>query len=231
MRLHRFFVSDTIGEEKSVTLNDSALVHQLKNVFRFTIGGQVILFDNSGIEYRAMIADLQNGSVTFSIVSSREGQADPSRELHLFFSIIKKDKMEWVLEKGTELGVSVFVPIVSDRSEKKNLNMDRADKILRESSEQSGRTIIPQIRDAVTFDEVISQDFPCFAFHPKGDVFTIEHTQNYSPLGIFIGPEGGWSDREIFLFKQNNIKVYSIGEQTLRAETAAIVIPGLILLQ
>ena len=231
MRLHRFFVSDPIGEEKTVILEDSALVHQLKNVFRFTVGGQVILFDNSGIEYRAMIADLKNGSVTFSIVSSREGQAAPKRELHLFFSLIKKDKMEWILEKGTELGVSAFIPVVSDRSEKKNLNMDRANKILRESSEQSGRTVIPQICDVATFDEVISQDFPCFAFHPKGDVFTIEHTQNYSPLGIFIGPEGGWSAREVFLFKQNNIKVYSIGEQILRAETAAVAISGLILLQ
>lgn len=139
--------------------------------------------------------------------------------------------MEWVLEKGTELGVSVFVPLVSDRSEKKNLNVERAEKILIESSEQSGRTVVPKLRDVVTFDEAIVEDFPCFAFHPKGDVFTIEHTQNYSPLGIFIGPEGGWSDREIFLFKQNNVRVYSLGEQTLRAETAAVAISSLILLQ
>lgn len=231
MRLHRFYVSNPIGEDRTVILNDSALAHQLKNVFRFTVGGQVILFDNSGIEYRAMIADLQKGSVTFSIVSSREGLADPKREVHLYVSLIKKDKMEWILEKGTELGVSVFIPIVSDRSEKKNLNMERAQRILQESSEQSGRTIIPQLREVATFDEMISQDFPCFAFHPKGDVFTVEHAQNYSPLGIFIGPEGGWSDREVFLFKQNNIRVYSLGEQTLRAETAAVAISSLILLQ
>lgn len=231
MRLHRFFVKSPIGTRGSVEVDDSDLAHQLKNVFRFTAGGQVILFDNSGLEYRAMVVAFKNGRTSFSIISSREGQSDPRREVYLFASIIKKDKFEWVLEKGTELGVTVFVPIISDRSEKKSLNMERMHKIIQESTEQSGRSILPTVQDPVVLENALSQDFPCFAFDPGGDTFTIEHAQSYSPLGIFVGPEGGWTDREVFLFKQNDMRVYSLGPQVLRAETASFAVSALILLQ
>lgn len=231
MRLHRFFVSKLIEDQKSVVFHDSSLAHQFRNVFRFTVGGQVILFDNSGYEYHAMISDLRSDSITFSIVSKRVGENEPSRELHLFFSLIKKDKFEWIIEKGTELGVTNFNPVISDRSEKKNINIERAEKIIREASEQSGRTILPIIVEAKNLSDVLSPNFPCFAFDPKGDVFTVEHAQKYSPLGIFIGPEGGWTEREIFLFKQNNVRVYSLGTPILKAETAALAISALILLQ
>lgn len=230
MRLHRFFVPEQIGDSDTVIVKDSALTHQLRHVFRFTVGGQVILLDNSGFEYRAMINEFHPSAVTFSIVSKRGSPNIPSRELHLFVSIIKKDKFEWIVEKGTELGVSKFVPIISDRSEKKSLNIERLEKIILEASEQSGKAIRPVITEPIKFEDTLRQEYPCFAFHPTGDVFTIEHAQNYSPLGAFIGPEGGWSDKEIFAFKQNKIKVYSLGNTILRAETAALAVSTLLLL-
>lgn len=230
MRLHRFFVSDTIGSKKEITVRDSALAHQLKNVFRFTVGGQVILFDNTGYEYHALIGKLGNSDIVFSIASKRMSKTVPDRELFLFFSIVKKDNSEFILQKGTEVGVSHFVPILSDRSEKKGFNLERAQKIVREAAEQSGRAVIPTVGEIVSFDEAISQEFPRFAFDSKGDVFTPEHAQKHSPLGVFIGPEGGWAEREIFLFKKQGVKVYSLGSATLRAETAAIVASSLILL-
>lgn len=231
MRLHRFYITKEIGNSREITVHDTDLVHQLKNVFRFTVGGQVILYDNTGFEYHVLISSFDKGDVTFSLVSRTESLNVPPRELHLYCSLIKKDNFEWILEKGTELGVTTFIPIISDRSEKKNINYERAEKILKEASEQSGRATLPVIEKITSFDEVISLDIPLFAFHPEGDVFTIEHTQTFSPLGVLIGPEGGWSEREVFLFKQNNVRVYSLGNQTLRAETAAIAVSSLILLQ
>lgn len=231
MRLHRFYIPQEIGDSKTVVIRDSNFLHQLKNVFRFTIGGQVILFDNSGYEYHVLISSFDKGEVTCAVVSKKEGENAPLRGLHLYCSVIKKDHFEWVLEKGTELGVSHFVPVLSDRSEKKNLNMERAQRILIEASEQSGRVTIPTLAEVTEFEDTLNADFPCFAFHPTGEVFTINHTHNYSPLGIFIGPEGGWTEREIFLFKKNDIKVHSLGPQILRAETAAIAVSSLILLQ
>jgi 16S rRNA (uracil1498-N3)-methyltransferase len=230
MRLHRFFVSSEIDSNETVTINDLNLVHQLRNVFRFTVGGQVILLDNSGFEYHAMISNIGPASVTFSVVSRRESPNESQREIHLFVSIIKKDKFEWIVEKGTEIGVSKFIPVISDRSEKKALNLERMEKIIKEASEQSGRAKMPTVSEPVPLEEVTALEFPCFVFDPNGQTFTIEHAQKFSPLGIFIGPEGGWSDKEIFVFKKNDYKVYSLGPQILRAETAAILVPGIILL-
>ena len=231
MRLHRFYISDPIGDKKTITIANEELFHQLKNVFRLNVGGQIILFDNSGFEYHVLISSFDRGEITCGVVSKKKGRQEDLRELHVFCSLIKKDHFEWVLEKGTELGVTRFVPIVSDRSEKKNLNLERAERILVEASEQSGRVILPTIGPITPFEDALGVDFLCFAFHPTGDVFTINHTQNYSPLGIFIGPEGGWTDREIFLFKKHHVGVHSLGPQILRAETAAIATMSLILLQ
>jgi len=231
MRLHRFFISKEIGDSREITIHDSDLEHQLRNVFRFTTGGQVILFDNSGNDFHVLISAFGKGSVTFGIIRKSESKNIPSRELYLYCSILKKDNFEWVLEKGTELGVTKFIPLVSDRSEKKNINYERAEKILKEASEQSGRSTLPVLEKITSLDEVISLDIPLFAFHLDGDVFTIEHTHTFSPLGVLIGPEGGWTEREIHQFKQQSIKVYSMGNTVLRAETAAIAVSSLILLQ
>lgn len=230
MRLHRFYVSLPVGNQKEIVIRDSGLYNQLKNVFRFTVGGQVILFDNSGFEYHAMVNSFRDGSISFSIIQAGENLREPFRELHLFISLPKKDKFEWILEKGTELGVTRFIPIISQRSEKKSFNYERAQKIIIESSEQSGRTRLPEISEIISLEDAVSQSFPCFAFSPEGDAFTIEHAQNYSPLGAFIGPEGGFTDSEIFLFKKEGIRVYSLGSQILRAETAAIATATLLLL-
>ena len=231
MRLHRFYISHELADEKTLIIRDEDLYHQLKNVFRLTIGGQVILFDNTGYEYHVLISSFDRGELTCAVVSRKEGKATPSRELHLFASIIKKDHFEWVVEKATELGVTRIIPVISDRSEKKNLNIERIEKIMIEASEQSGRVTLPTLAPITSFEDAITAEFPCFAFHPDGEVFTINHTQNFSPLGIFIGPEGGYTDKEIFLFKKNNIFVHSLGPQVLRAETAAIAAAALILLQ
>ena len=87
MRLHRFFVTEHIGEKKILRINDSDLTHQLRHVFRFTVGGQVILMDNSGMEYRALINEFLPSSVVFSIASKRESKNIPTREVILFSAL------------------------------------------------------------------------------------------------------------------------------------------------
>jgi 16S rRNA (uracil1498-N3)-methyltransferase len=233
MRLHRFFVTEEIGKSKEVTLRDSGLHHQLKNVFRFTTGGQVVILDNTGYEYHALISAFGYGEVTFSIVKRAVSKNLPSKELILLCSLPKKDKFEWILEKGTEIGVMHFVPIVSDRSEKKDLNIERCEKILKESAEQSGRAMIPTLSGIQTLEEVLDREvkgYPCIVFDPKGEMFVPEHVHSMTSVGAFIGPEGGWTERELYLFKKNKIKSYSLGGMTLRAETAAIVVSTLVLL-
>lgn len=231
MRLHRFYVTEEITQGKDFVIRDADLYHQLRNVFRFTVGGQVILLDNTGFEYLSMITSFERGSLSFTLISKTESKTNPTRELHVYASLIKNSNFEWVLEKGTELGVTKFIPIISERSEKKNLNVERAEKIIREASEQSGRATLPVLGEVMKLEDIVMTDIPLFAFDPSGDPFTIEHTHNYSPLAVLIGPEGGWSDRELFLFKKENVRIYSLGSTILRAETASIAVSSLILLQ
>ncbi len=230
MRLHRFFVSQNLLDSDEVVIRDADLYHQLRNVFRFTVGGQVILLDNSGYEYLAMVSSFGRGETTFSIASKRMGKNIPEKEIYLFCSIVKKDKFEWVLEKGTELGVSHFIPLLTDRSEKKEINEERSLKILKEASEQSGRSNIPSLENISSLEDALSREISKICFDPKGQKFVPEAVHNKSTLGVFIGPEGGWTEREIFLFKKNKVPIYSLGKGVLKTETAVVASLSLILL-
>lgn len=230
MKLHRFFVNQNLLSAEEVVIRDSDLYHQLRNVFRFTVGGQVILLDNTGYEYLAIVSSFGKGDVSFSIASKRMGKNIPEKEIYLFCSIVKKDKFEWVLEKGTELGVSHFIPLLSDRSEKKDINEERALKILKEASEQSERSVIPSLEQISSLEDALSREISKICFDPKGQKFVSEAVHTTSTLGVFIGPEGGWTEREIFLFKKYKVPIYSLGKGILKTETAVVSSLSLILL-
>jgi 16S rRNA (uracil1498-N3)-methyltransferase len=242
MRLHRFYINKIIDNEK-VLIDEERLIHQWRNVFRFNVGGEVILFDGSGFEYDCLIEKITNREASLRIVDKRKGVV-PDREIVLYQSLIKKDKMEWVVEKATELGVSKIVPIISERSEKKGFNLERAKKIAIEASEQCGRADVPIVEEIqnlesriqnmgdnlIVFDsggeplknelEILKKggdsrtSYPCLAGR---------QVVSRNSISIFIGPEGGWTPQEIERFKQADAKILSLGNLTLRAETAVIV--------
>lgn len=231
MRLHRFYVNFPL-EHTRETIKDERLVHQWRDVFRYNVGSEVILFDGSGNEYDCVIEKLTNREAQVRLVSEREGMV-PERKITLYQSLIKKDKMEWVVEKATELGVSKIVPVVSERSEKKGFNLERARKILIEASEQCGRADVPEVGEILTLDEALENCESAIVFDKsgatspptplllkeRGDTITSNHCE---PTSVFIGPEGGWSEKEIAKFKEAGTQIFSLGNLTLRAETAAI---------
>ncbi|MES2436470.1 MAG: RsmE family RNA methyltransferase [Patescibacteria group bacterium] len=247
MKLQRFFIEEQLRNKKDITLYDDDLIHQLKDVFRLRVGDQIMLLDNSGFEYLAEVVLLARGKGEIKIIDQSAAINVPKEEVWLFASLIKKDNYEWILEKCTELGVSHFVPIVSDRTEKKDLNSERAQKIIKEASEQSERGVMPVLYDVHTLEQTLEKyagTFPIYAFHigqefPKFNYSEIKNKhadRNASlklpeePIGIFVGPEGGWTEKEVELFKQHSVQIYSLGNQVLRAETAAIAISSLVLL-
>jgi 16S rRNA (uracil1498-N3)-methyltransferase len=238
MRLHRFFITDHLRNKKDISIFDDELIHQWKDVFRLKAGDRLILLDNTGFEYLSEIGLLAKGEAQVKIIEGNISENIPKKDIWLFAALIKKDNYEWIIEKGTEIGVSHFVPIISDRSEKKNLNMERAQKIIKEASEQSARGKLPELHEIVDLETALQKSTPTLvAFDVGGMPFDVAKFKSPSTLlgvgptqiGIFVGPEGGWSDRELELFKQKNIPIYSLGSQILRAETAAIVIPSLFL--
>ena len=157
----------------------------------------------------------------------------------LIAALIKKDNFEWIIEKATELGVTGIIPVISERSEKKSLNMERGNKILVEASEQSGRVTLPQLKNPQSLAEVIQsvtqadeEKMNLISIDPEGKPWPKSGFGQFDskPAGIFVGPEGGWSDRELEMFKEAGIAIYSIGSQVLRAETAAVAVSSLLLL-
>ncbi len=223
MRLHRFYVNEEIERTKTV-IKDEQLIHQWRDVFRYNVGSEVILFDGGGMEYDAVIEKMNNREAELRLVSERKGITSGKR-ITLYQSLIKKDKMEWVVEKATELGVSKIVPIVSERSEKKSLNLERVRKIAIEASEQCGRANVPEMWKVVSLEEALKNCNNVVVFDPSGATPPSApfFTKDRGETQIFIGPEGGWTEKELELFKQEGAQVLSLGPLTLRAETAVVV--------
>ena len=137
-------------------------------------------------------------------------------------SIVKKDTFEWIVEKATELGVSHIIPLISDRSEKKDINKGRLIKISIEAAEQSGRATTPVIHEVMNMKKALTdfQKIKSIIWDPSAVKFSPAELADMQ--GIYIGPEGGWTPAELALFQQRNILVRSLGPQILKAETAVI---------
>lgn len=222
MRLHRFYVSQPLGEE--VVIDNVSLVSQWTKVFRYTPGDFVILFNGDGNEHHYSLNTISKNACTLTRTKS-ESSKIPLKKITLYLSLIKKDNFELAAQKATELGVAQIVPVLSERSEKKNLSLDRLEKITIEASEQCGRGDIPTLSPIITLEEALSS-LPKISHAVYFDINGGELRNliaNHEELDIFIGPEGGWGELDLNLFKKHTIQSASLGENVLRAETAAIV--------
>ena len=233
MRLHRFFVEERIAPEGRVVIRDGRILHQWRAVLRLQAGNEVILFDGFGADHRCELASLEKKEAVCLVRESVKSAAAPSTQLFLFVSLIKRVRFEWLLEKATELGIAQIRPVIADRSEVKKFNLERAKEIVREAAEQSGRGTLPALYEPMGLQNVFQEYhfFQNIAFDPHGELFQAEHWKKEDKLGAFIGPEGGWSARELEFFRSQKVPLYSLGSTTLRAETAAVAATALLLLE
>lgn len=230
MRLHRFYTSTPITKD-TFDISDRELVHQWKNVFRYNVGSQVILFDGFGIDYLCIISSLRNLGATLNVVRQTKNKFSPKVNLWLCLAVTKKDNFEFVVEKATELGVTNIIPILCERTEKKNLNLERIKKISIEASEQSGRGSVPKIHQIFDLVDILDSDIlPNRVLFLSPDGEKMPALNDSEDVAIFVGPEGGFSEKEIKFFKDHNIIGISLGSQILRSETAGIAISSLLLL-
>ena len=227
MKLHRFYVGgmhDKWGPlelDHVIWIHDERLLNQWLKVLRFRPNDQLILFNDETERIYKITKVEYPHSVHLELVTELDRKR-PDKHLYLLWSLLKKDKNDWVLQKGTELGVRNFVPIIADRSEKTGFDLERAHKILVEAAEQCGRADIPDVREPITTETAVKEysDTPlliCEQGEESIDVSALE------AAAILIGPEGGWSPMERQLFAANGVKHIAIAPFTLRAETAAII--------
>jgi 16S rRNA (uracil1498-N3)-methyltransferase len=233
MRFHRFWVKTPINKGGVNTLSNPHLVHQLRRVFRLHEGDKAIFFDGSGDEHVSDIVSMDDETLSFRVLETRSVKRLSDIKVSLAASLIKKDNFEWVIQKGTELGVSEFIPLISDRSEKKGFNMERAQKIMIEAVEQSGRVDVPTISEPQSFEDFLdSEKCDIVAFHTEGTNFDIKVRAEFvskKEIIACVGPEGGWTDEEVEAFKKKGASVVKLNTPILRAETAAVAVATLFL--
>lgn len=227
MRLHRFYVLQPLGEV--VVINDGSVLKQWKNVFRYTQGVYVVLFNGDGNDYTYSIDSISSKDCTLTKLKHSPSYI-PTKKITLYLSVIKKDNFELVVQKATELGASTVVPVISSRSEKKNLNIERLHKIALEASEQCGRGDVPNISQVISLNSAINtiSNKDLIVVLNMGGVSWLDKSfqdklKKVDNISIFVGPEGGWSAEEGLFFNEKKFNVTSVGNTVLRAETAAIV--------
>lgn len=231
---HRFFVAGPLlpGTTRQV----DALAHQLAVVLRLNAGDTLHLFNGDGCEYLATLQHLAPRQATVAVLAARPALADPAFELTLFQCTLKQDKFDWVLQKGTELGVTRFCPVVSARSIVRpaaalHTKQSRWETIVREATEQCGRTQPPPIAAAVDWPPPpLPPGTAAFVAWEEadpttprlGDAVAARLSSPTTPFALLVGPEGGLLSREIEELLQAGWQPVSLGRRILRAETAAV---------
>lgn len=225
MKIHRFFVGLIEERDGDLVISDVDVIHQIKNVLRLQKEDSVVLLDGSGKEFFAKVKIILKSESIFSKIKIKSNPQD-IHKINLYFSIPKKDKAEWVLQKGTELGVNNFFPVISDRTEKINLKTERAKVIIKEAAEQSEKVFLPTFHEPVKLNDVIQglNSVETFYLDIEAEKIDLKKIKDMPDVNIFVGPEGGWSEKDKDIFAEHNIKSYSLGNFVLRAETASIAI-------
>lgn len=221
---HTFFCK-AISELK-LTEEES---HHAIRVLRLKLGDLITLIDGKGTTAVGEITELSKKSLAYKIIDSRF-ESSLSPEIHIAIAPTKSnDRFEFFLEKVTELGVSSITPLQCSNSERKNIKLDRFEKIVMSAVKQSGNLYLPKVYDLTKFTDFVSStddDTHYFIAHCEDDNLKQElkdNLGNHKKICILIGPEGDFTTEEIILAKTNNFKPVSLGKSRLRTETAGII--------
>lgn len=230
----RFFVPRENIHAQSAAITGSELEH-MRRVLRLRPGDPVTLFDDEGSEHEGVIQSYSGRSAEIKILDSRHPERESSLGVTLAQALGKGEKMDWVVEKATELGVRSIVPFFSSRTvprldpKKMENRRDRWEKIALSATKQSGRTRIPAILGLIAFGDLARRDWPCelklvFCEGASLQGLTEIKKENSHPSSVLlvIGPEDGFTHEEASEMTQRGFRSVSLGRRILRTETAAL---------
>ncbi|WP_027589099.1 16S rRNA (uracil(1498)-N(3))-methyltransferase [Pseudomonas sp. RL] len=227
MRLSRFFIDAPLSLGRHEL--PEAQAHYIGRVLRLAPGAAVQLFDGSGREYLSELVEVGKKSVSVELHEAFDGLAEPALRIHLGQGLSRGERMDWAIQKATELGVAEITPLVSERCEVR-LKDERADKRLAHwrqiaisACEQCGRSVLPVIHAPVSLDDwqrQVQAELK-LVLHPVAEPLA-SHARP-SSLAFLIGPEGGLSDAEVEQAKHHGFHAARLGPRVLRTETAPVV--------
>ncbi len=242
--MHRFFVPTHWIHGDTVQLEDD-IAHQIRNVLRMRSGMHITVLDNRGHEYDVELLVVDKKSVRGAVRERRPATGEPQVHLTLYQAFLKKDNFEWVLQKCTEVGVSRFVPVITERTVATSAERVSASKqarwerIIREAAEQCRRGALPVLDAPVPFVEALDEGQSCdralipwvgeHATAIRPSLANVRPQSRSLRLSLFIGPEGGFAPAEIALARERGIIPVTLGQRILRAETAAVAATVLVL--
>ncbi len=239
--MHRFFVSPQAIQENRVALHGT-VVHQIRDVLRMRPGDQIVLLDNTGWAHLCELYLVEKDIARARVMEKWELETEPEAKITLYQGLLKGQKFEWVLQKGTELGLHAFVPVLSGRSVVGNLEdvsavrVERWQRIVIEAAEQAGRARLPRLSEPVLFRhacQTASQGglaiIPWEGERERGLREALQLVPPSKEIHMLIGPEGGFEDDEIAVAQEFGVMAVSLGPRILRAETAGLVAAAAIL--
>jgi len=214
---------------------DGQEARHILNVMRLKENDKVVVFDGTGTEYIGFIKEVKLKSVLVEVVSTRTPTLEKIPEITLAQCVPKKDKMDYIVEKSTELGVKTIIPLLSERTistpmEKKvTQRLERWKKIARAASKQSGRLDVPNILKVEKFyniiDKVNEYDLALLAYLSEDtiDIKTALSDFETGKIIVFIGPEGDFTPEEIKIAQDNtSCKFITLGKRVLKSDTAGL---------
>ncbi|NLC18435.1 MAG: 16S rRNA (uracil(1498)-N(3))-methyltransferase [Clostridiales bacterium] len=242
--MHRFYVEQDLIRDNYISIIGSDVNH-IKNVLRLRQGDEIVICNGQGKDYYCIINEVSDNEVVAAIDAVKDTAAELKSRIALFQGLPKKDKFELIIQKAVELGAAEIVPVMTGRvvvkledKKKEEKKLQRWQAIAMEAAKQSGRGIIPAVRPVHSFFDAIKalsrMELALIPYEKATDISITRELlgkiADYSRIGVFIGPEGGFEEEEIKLAMEHNIRPITLGRRILRTETAGLAILSMMML-
>lgn len=230
-RTPRLYVDAPLAPRGIVAL-DSAQTHYLVHVLRLAPGGAVLVFNGHDGEWRASLASAGKRAANLTLESQTRSQTDAG-DLHYLFAPLKHARLDYMVQKAVELGVSRLQPVITRHTQAARVNLDRLRANAIEAAEQCGILTLPEIRPPLDFARAVSELDPSRLVvfcdeaaeepDPIAALAALRETAPPRPLAVLVGPEGGFAEEErVTLLRRPQVVRVMLGPRIMRADTAAV---------
>ncbi|GAA4347183.1 16S rRNA (uracil(1498)-N(3))-methyltransferase [Kangiella taiwanensis] len=231
MRVSRIYTAEELNVGQLLQLDREASNH-LSRVLRLKVGNPVVLFNGDGADYHGVIETIDRNQVGVHLKDQSTVDVESPLHIHLYQGVSRGDKMDLTLQKGVELGIKEFTPLLTERCGVKldqkrwEKKVQHWEKVIQSACEQCGRATLPILNPVIDITSALSNTDSSqhFFLHPEAEQSFISYSKEVpsGSIGLWVGPEGGFSDKEIEQVLNNNITPVQLGPRVLRTETSAL---------